>query len=477
MNIHRLTLRVLRAGLFASSVCGLGAQDALKVTPASSESGPVIFIPGFMGSRLDDARDGKRNGKREWGKLVLLPRRSALAIQFSPDEDGLALPIDHPEDFRLDRDRLVAAGIIDRYTLIPGLVHVNVYAGIVSALRKRCVHLPGDPAACTPDTSVYEFAYDWRRDNVENAQLLARRIAELQLASGNPAQKVTLIAHSMGGLIALYYLRYGDRDVLHDNPLPPPDFAGARHVRQVILIGVPRGGSLDALSTLQLGFRGFGRRINPDAAFTMPSLYQLLPPAGEPVFVDARLNPLAVDLYDPENWRRFGWGPFSRAFRKQFERNGRKVFSGVDFRARTDAEFGKFFPFLAAVLKRARAFQAAIASGPAESIPVPIRTFGNNTLLTKVRVILDATTGGPELDFDGRNHSGLARESIRHILYGPGDDTVSWDSLQHGTSYDAPYRVDGKHFQLPSQPPMLAFLREILDGGVTVEPGATVPAR
>ena len=53
------------------------------------------------------------------------------------------------------------------------------------------------------------FAYDWRRDLVESARRLDETLEALAEARGDPDTRFNVVGHSMGGLIARYYLRYG----------------------------------------------------------------------------------------------------------------------------------------------------------------------------------------------------------------------------------------------------------------------------
>jgi len=124
-------------------------------------------------------------------------------------------------------------------------------------LVKRLRTVPGD--------SYVEFAYDWRLDNRVAAQDLRDRIAVWLAArrQTHPNARVVLVAHSMGGLVARYYL-----EVL----------GGWRDARALVTFGTPYRGSLNALETLSNGLtKAFGLVDLSDLVRSFPSIHQLLP--------------------------------------------------------------------------------------------------------------------------------------------------------------------------------------------------------
>jgi len=61
--------------------------------------------------------------------------------------------------------------------------------------------------------NFFEFPYEWRDSNIENAKLLHKRIQDIKSETGRP--KVDIVAHSMGGLLAREYIEseYFENDV------------------------------------------------------------------------------------------------------------------------------------------------------------------------------------------------------------------------------------------------------------------------
>ena len=56
-----------------------------------------------------------------------------------------------------------------------------------------------------------------------------------------------VVAHSMGGLVLRYYLRYGGEVLRPDGAAPPLTWAGADAVDHVIFCGTPNAGSINSI--------------------------------------------------------------------------------------------------------------------------------------------------------------------------------------------------------------------------------------
>jgi pimeloyl-ACP methyl ester carboxylesterase len=240
----------------------------------------------------------------------------------------------------------------------------------LNALRRFGDYRDGDWDNPRPDgdrDTFYVFPYDWRRDNVESAQLLYRRIEELKSKLGRPDLRFNIVAHSMGGLVSRYAAMYGDADLPEgDAPQPQPTWAGARHIKKIFMFGTPNEGTMEAFATLLEGYsinEGLRRRIrllnklSREDAVTIPSIYQLLPHPEAVRFLDQNLAPLEIDFYDPQVWRRYGWSPINdEEFRARYVRGEVRDEEGAPHRA-TLAELDAFF---ASALARARRFHAAL---------------------------------------------------------------------------------------------------------------------
>ena len=83
--------------------------------------------------------------------------------------------------------------------------------------------------------TCFQFAYDWRKDNIENAARLHALLREKQAyirekyreryGINQAEAKFDVVAHSMGGLLTRYFLRYGDQDLPDDGSLAELNWA------------------------------------------------------------------------------------------------------------------------------------------------------------------------------------------------------------------------------------------------------------
>ncbi len=385
----------------------LGMEKVHHDSALRESRNPVIFLHGFMGSKLHNAR----THRSVWGRVRNLFWRGK--------EDHLALPIDQTP-LSANRDELVAHEICD------SVGGIDFYGPIVRALRDIAGYDIGNIDHPHPGETLYVFAYDWRRDNVESARALGEAIDRIVAAHGRPDLKIDLVAHSMGGMVARYYVTYGGEDVLDQSPLPAPTYAGARHVGKVILIGTPIEGSFTAFRIMHLGIT---RSLSPEALFTMPSVFQLFPSREARPFVDTNGETLPVGLYDPDNWVRYGWSVFQphilAALRHELPRRERKsaeAFHKLRQRMRD---------FLAAALERGDAFHRALAQADPHQAPVRYYAFGSDCIPTQTRAVLHQKDGTWKLAFSsddllvGIGHT----ERLRDLLFSPGDGTVSLASL------------------------------------------------
>jgi pimeloyl-ACP methyl ester carboxylesterase len=221
----------------------------------------VVVLPGIMGSALRNA-DGDDVWKLSAGTILqgVLGRLRALKALKLPDGIG----DEHPGD------GVVATELLPDMHVIPGIWTVTIgYDRLDRWIRSNYDVVEPDPKHPDRVANYVRFPYDWRLSNRYNARALGKTIEPVlerfRSQTGRADAKVVFIGHSMGGLVARYYV-----DVL----------GGHENTAKVITLGTPHRGALNALVSLVNGVRkGFGP-IGIDLtelARSLPALYQLLP--------------------------------------------------------------------------------------------------------------------------------------------------------------------------------------------------------
>jgi len=215
----------------------------------------VVLLPGATGSVLQ--KDGRDiwgvSGQALWGGLT----------SFGHSLDSLRLPFDDPEIDDLG-DGIRATRLIPDVTFIPGLVKIDGYTETARLITDNFEvtrgSIEGEKAA-----NFFEFPYDWRRDCRAPArqlkQLIDRKLPQWRQHSGVKDAKIIFLAHSMGGLVARYYL-----EVLE----------GWRDCKALITFGTPYRGSVEAVGFLSNGYKQLFLDLT-EVVRSFTSVYQLLP--------------------------------------------------------------------------------------------------------------------------------------------------------------------------------------------------------
>ena len=221
----------------------------------------VVVLPGIMGSTLRD-----REGNEVWGTSLgsivkgVLTRGKAIKRLELPAGIG-----DDPAP-----DGVVAGALMPDIHVIPGIWSVSIgYERLISWFHDTFEVVEEDRAHPERIANFVQFPYDWRLSNRASAVALQARIEpaleRFRTQRGHEDARVVFVGHSMGGLVARYYV-----DVL----------GGHEITRKVVTLGTPHRGALNALDSL---VNGVSKGIGPfkldltKLSRSLPSLYQLLP--------------------------------------------------------------------------------------------------------------------------------------------------------------------------------------------------------
>jgi len=226
----------------------------------------VVFVPGIMGSTL------------RLGSDVIWPgSASSLLLEYKLMPDLL-------------RPELVATDVLRTFAGV-----YSIYDPILNDLEACGFSEIGAPK------TLYIFPYDWRKSNYEAAAALAKTIDDIRAEHGSDL-KITLIAHSMGGLVSRCYLECGDFDTR----------PGMAYVEMLITIGTPhRGAPAAAIYAAGIEKKLFlsasqVQQLASDPRY--PAVYELLPPEGEPFAwpYEESTGFAALDIYSKATARGIG---------------------------------------------------------------------------------------------------------------------------------------------------------------------------
>lgn len=227
----------------------------------------VVVLPGITGSTLH-LRDG--------GNSTPLWELSAGAAwrflsQESESIDQLVVPTHNPRTEEPDTP-VRPVRLMPGFHGVYGMGRIAGYDYLVRSLA-RAMHLTGGSAFDDSPVNLIEFPYDWRLSCRHNAREL-KAVVDKKLKlwrdySGEPGAKVILIAHSMGGLVARYYLEVtGDEEDRGDGQW--------RNCRALFSFGTPYRGSVNAVGYIANGYKKLFLDFT-EVLRSCPSVYELLP--------------------------------------------------------------------------------------------------------------------------------------------------------------------------------------------------------
>lgn len=225
-----------------------------------SSTDVVVVLPGIMGSTLG-LREGDTpaSEKMIWALDAGAIWRGATGL--GPSIKDFALPVgigdEHPGD------GIEPVGLMQDLHVIPGIwTPVRGYTDLPAHLRT----LGYDEAK----GNLVLFPYDWRLSNRYNGKRLGTVVEPAldrwRAQGGEYADaRLVFICHSMGGLVARWYLE---------------QCGGAALTRKLITLGTPWRGACAAVEQLVNGVKkGIGPISLDLTAFarSLPSLHQLMP--------------------------------------------------------------------------------------------------------------------------------------------------------------------------------------------------------
>ncbi len=278
----------------ASNAQSKTVQKQISVPALTSTTVPVIFIPGIMGSEIGYDQAGSFN--KLWPDLLASQTGKVRNMRKRPDGSEIeseSLFLCHLQGSVNKRAGDVLRTVVTRH----------VYRDFLKRMGDEGFQ-EGNDCVSGPSGQLFVFPYDWR-DSLRNsaylrdpsscpAHNLADKISQVLAETG--ANQVDIVAHSMGGLVALEYLR--DR-VQTNRP---------HHIRKLITVATPYLGAPAAFQALRYGrpFEGLARLLlntynSKSISHNLPGAYHLLP--SRTYFDPAAIGPYGAPRYvlDPDD--------------------------------------------------------------------------------------------------------------------------------------------------------------------------------
>jgi len=282
---------------------GPGWQAHYEVT-SSSPKVPIIIVPGIMGSPLyNDANNDSilTENERVWISTTLVPNPGQL-VQLLLDEFGVNPPA--------GSGYVIKTSPLASYTQELGRKPLSYYGGIVEALQQQLGYvLHESDGVRAPNENLFIFTYDWRKDIRSSGLLFSRFIDSVK--SWTQANRVMIIAHSMGGLVTKACIKDGQTSI-----------------DKVIFVATPHIGAPKAmyvgLTDKPFGFPWFVPELARQRVWwtlkeisrNFPTAYQLFP--SERYCNLAPTNKL-LQYYNGQNWNVYGFSGSINFFRTRID--------------------------------------------------------------------------------------------------------------------------------------------------------------
>ncbi|MBI2020345.1 alpha/beta hydrolase [Candidatus Daviesbacteria bacterium] len=184
---------------------------------------PLILIPGIGGSEFKVAEDTFWSKEDGHGGVYTRAYAKDEKVWVNEGEAGNPGDDDYFDVLRMKTDGINSEANIET----TGSLYAGAYQPMIDFFTTNGYSLNQD---------LFVFPYDWRKDISLTASLLDQKISEIKSQTG--AEKVDIVSHSMGGLVARNYIADIDR---------------AQNVRKLFTLGTPHLGAVEFLKFLRYG--------------------------------------------------------------------------------------------------------------------------------------------------------------------------------------------------------------------------------
>jgi len=252
----------------------------------------IVFIPGYKGSFL------RESDTTLWLNFASLFKSDAFSLNYSEERT------------------VQAYKILDRLPLPFGL-YKDFYYDFLQNLADQL-----------PNRRIDAFAYDWRLSLMDNIHSLSSFVTQLRREG---VTEFDFIAHSLGGVLLSYYLKYGSQD-------PKYCEANMTHTEgfnNIFFAGVPFSGTIKGFRDINFGERVLFNRqlLQKEVVRTFPLAYQIFPQAQD--FILDEKTKKKIDIFDLDNWKQYDFSGFNsyslseQNFIRNHIFNGHQIFKKI----------------------------------------------------------------------------------------------------------------------------------------------------
>lgn len=263
----------------------------------------VLFIPGYMGSILEE----RHSKKVRW---VRVSDFFSNTWDLSMTETYSDLP---------KKNDLVPGDLLFQVKVIPKVFEVESYNKTFFHLEKFCAE---------NNRELHYVTFDWREDFYLSLKRISEKINDLT----SDGEKVEVIAHSTGGYLASYYLRYGDQDFLDAKE----NWYGIQKISKLALVASPFRGALSLLKHMNEGTAALRNKklLGSLDYSTFKSSYFFIPHKNVLKYQmrkGATYHLIdGLDLSNVEIYKKNQWGPFKPSNERELAVNEEKLQKIID---------------------------------------------------------------------------------------------------------------------------------------------------
>jgi hypothetical protein len=242
----------------------------------------LLFIPGYFGSKLIE----RESGKTRWVRVSdFFTNKYDLQMSESYSDIGV-------------KNDLIDGDILLKVRVLPKIIEVESYEKTLKHLKAFCQNT---------NRELHIVTYDWRDDFQHSIQKIANKIYELT----SNGEKIEIVAHSNGGILISYFLRFGTQDFLEAKE----SWDGIKYIQKLSIVASPLHGILSLFKHIKDGTTVLqNKRLMGSLDYTsFKSTYFFLPhEKWQKGYIHKKGDQIIdLNLHTLDTWKKNQWGPYN----------------------------------------------------------------------------------------------------------------------------------------------------------------------